>query len=159
MQVSILDYGARSDGSLCTGAIQAAIDDCFRAGGGTVEVPAGTFLTGGVRIRSNITLLLRSGARLLGTRNPEDYNILAGDTVEPVDPALMTDNRWTPARQRVSFDFLRKAGSTWNNALIRALHAEHVRIIGEEDSVLDGADCFDELGEEHYRGLNRLLAT
>lgn len=152
MQVSILDYGARSDGSLCTGAIQAAIDDCFRAGGGTVEVPAGTFLTGGVRIRSNITLLLRSGARLLGTRNPEDYNILAGDTVEPVDPALMTDNRWTPARQRVSFDFLRKAGSTWNNALIRALHAEHVRIIGEEDSVLDGADCFDELGEEHYRG-------
>ena len=62
MDVSILDYGARPDGTLSTGTIQLAVDACFRAGGGTVEVPEGTFLTGGIRLRSNITLLLRKGA-------------------------------------------------------------------------------------------------
>ena len=39
MNVSIIDYGAKSDGMLCTAAIQSAIDACFLAGGGTVEVP------------------------------------------------------------------------------------------------------------------------
>ena len=152
MNVSILDYGARADGTLCTSAIQAAIDDCFRQGGGTVEVPEGTFLTGGIRLRSHVTLKLKRGACLLGTRNPADYNILEGDTLEPVDPALMTDNRWTPPRARESFDFLVLAGSTWNNGLIRILNAEDVAIIGEDGSFIDGADCFDENGEEHYRG-------
>ena len=152
MDVSILDYGARADGTLCTYAIQAAIAACFLAGGGTVEVPKGTFLTGGIRLRSNITLLLRKGACLLGTRNPADYDILRRDTVEPVSAAHMTDGVWTPARTRTSFDFSVKAGSTWNNALIRLLHAENVRIIGEEGSFIDGADCYDENGEEWYRG-------
>ena len=152
MNVSIIDYGAKPDGTLCTAAIQSAIDACFLAGGGTVEVPAGTFLTGGIRLRSRITLRLKRGACLLGTRNPEDYSILADDTVEPVDPALLTDARWTPPRTRTSFDFLQKPGSPWNNALIRALYAEDVAIIGDEGSFIDGADCFDELGEELYRG-------
>ena len=152
MNVSIIDYGAKPDGMLCTAAIQSAIDACFQAGGGTVEVPAGTFLTGGIRLRSHITLLLKRGACLLGTRNPEDYSILANDAVEPVDPVLLTDARWTPPRTRTSFDFLQKPGSPWNNALIRALYAEDVAIIGEEGSVIDGADCFDEHGEELYRG-------
>lgn len=158
MQVSVLDFGARPDGTLSTGAIQAAVDACFRAGGGTVEVPEGTFLTGGIRLRSNITLLLRKGACLLGTRNPADYDILRDDAVEPVDPALLTDDVWTPARTRTSFDFANKPGSAWNNALIRLLHAENVRIIGEEDSFIDGADCYDEGGEEWYRGPHGISA-
>ena len=48
--------------------------------------------------------------------------------------------------------FFQKIGSRWNNALIRAVFAENVAIIGEEGSVIDGADCFDEHGEEFYRG-------
>lgn len=45
---NILDYGAVPDGrTLCTGAIQRAIDLCEK--GGTVYIPKGTFLSGGVR--------------------------------------------------------------------------------------------------------------
>ena len=44
---SILELGAKPDGkTLSTRAIQRAIDEVFQAGGGTVVVPAGTFLSG-----------------------------------------------------------------------------------------------------------------
>ena len=43
----VLDFGAHADGTLTTTELQAAIDACFLAGGGTVVVPAGDYLTGG----------------------------------------------------------------------------------------------------------------
>lgn len=152
MNVLITEYGAIPGGGICTGAIQSAIDACFLAGGGTVEIPAGVFLTGGVRLRSNITLLLKSGAVLLGSRDPEDYMSVRDDAIEPVDKAWLTDCVWTPALERESFDFINKPLSRWNNAMIRAINAENIAVIGEEGSLIDGADCFDETGEEHYRG-------
>lgn len=42
--------------------------------------------------------------------------------------------------------------SRWNNAIIRAICAENIEIRGEKGSVIDGANCFDECGEEGYRG-------
>ena len=42
---SILDYGAVVSDLLQTGAIQAAIDDCFCKGGGEVVIPAGIYPT------------------------------------------------------------------------------------------------------------------
>ena len=39
-----------------TETLQKAIDDCFLAGGGRVVLTAGTYLTGGIRLRSNVTL-------------------------------------------------------------------------------------------------------
>jgi hypothetical protein len=43
----VLDYGAVGDGqTLDTQAIQAAIEACRMAGGGTVYVPAGAYVTG-----------------------------------------------------------------------------------------------------------------
>jgi len=152
MNVSILDHGAHCDGSLCTKAIQSAIDACFLSGGGTVEIPSGTFLTGGIRLRSNITLLLRQGAVLLGSRDPIDYMSIREDTLEPVDNAFRSDAVWTPAISRESFDFINKPLSCCINAIIRAVNAKNVAVIGEEGSFIDGADCFDETGEEHYRG-------
>ena len=84
MHFSILDYGATTDGTLCTSAIQRAIDACFLAGGGEVVIPAGVFHTGGIRLRSNITLHLLSGAVLKGSRNPEDYFGYLHDALEPL---------------------------------------------------------------------------
>ena len=46
----------------------------------------------------------------------------------------------------------RKSGTLWNHALVRAVYAKNVSIVGEQSSVLDGSNCFDERGEEHYRG-------
>lgn len=153
--VSIIDTGAipgaEADQSA---AIQRALDEVWKQGGGTVEIPAGKYNIGSIRIRSNTTLLLRSGAELYGSRNPEDYNILQNETLEPLPEDWLTDKDWEPFAKGVTrcYDFMRKPGGRWGNAMIRAISAENVAIIGEEGSVIDGRDCYDERGEERYRG-------
>lgn len=70
----VLQYGAATDGTtLCTAAIQKAIDDAAAHGGGTVVVPAGRYLTGTLWMKSHVTLELDAGATLLGSPNPNDY--------------------------------------------------------------------------------------
>ncbi|MFB6272020.1 MAG: glycoside hydrolase family 28 protein [Salinibacter sp.] len=72
---NIVDFGAEGDGQTNdAGAIQTAIDRCTEAGGGTVLVPAGsTFLTGSFKLKSNVNLHLETGATLLASPNPDDY--------------------------------------------------------------------------------------
>lgn len=71
---NVLDYGAVRDSQTNdTAALQAAIDACDQAGGGTVYVPAGSYLTGSLFLRSNLTLYLDAGAVLLGSQRAEDY--------------------------------------------------------------------------------------
>ena len=43
-------------GQPCTAAFQRAVDRCADAGGGTVVVPPGEFVTGTVQLRSNVTI-------------------------------------------------------------------------------------------------------
>jgi polygalacturonase len=75
MQYNILDYGAISDGlTLSTQAIQAAIDDCNKNGGGRVVIPAGNFYSGSIYLKSNVELHLELGAVLKASGNMEDYN-------------------------------------------------------------------------------------
>src|SRR5580698_2811877 len=67
-------YGAKADGTTKdTKAIQAAIDDCASAGGGTVKLSGGTFLSGPIVLKSNITLDLAKDTTLLGSTNHADY--------------------------------------------------------------------------------------
>ena len=81
---SIVEYGAKPDGkTLNSKAIQRAIDDVFQAGGGTVEVPSGTFLTGRIELRSRVTLNLAAGSTLLGSTSINDYNALSGSFSKP----------------------------------------------------------------------------
>ena len=151
----ITDFGAEANlPKLQTEKIQAAIDACFKSGGGCVVVPEGTFLTGGIRLRSNCTLYLKSGAVLKGSRNPDDYFAYLDDKLEPLTADEITDKLWkrTELDDVKDYTFLKTPGSRWNNALVKAVNAENVAIIGEENSFLDGSDCFDELGEEYYRG-------
>ena len=153
VDVCVTDYGAKPDGSLQTGNIQRAIDDCFARGGGTVTVPSGEFLTGGLRLRSNITLKLLKGAVLKGTRDIKEYFGYRDDKIEPLDENTITDVLWTPENTpNRNTSFLTTAGSRWNNALIRIINAENVAVIGEEGSLIDGCDPYDENNEEYYRG-------
>lgn len=69
----ITEYGAASDGSLCTGAFRKAIEACHAAGGGRVIVPADTFLTGAIHLLSNVNLHLKEGAVVRFSTNPQDY--------------------------------------------------------------------------------------
>ena len=67
-------HGAKGDGvSKDTAAIQGAIDACERRGGGTVRLSAGTYLSGPIELKSNITLRLDKGATLLGSADHRDY--------------------------------------------------------------------------------------
>jgi polygalacturonase len=71
---NVRQYGALSDGTTkSTAAIQAAIDACEKAGGGTVAIEGGTFVSGPVVLRDHITLEIAAGATLLGSPDHADY--------------------------------------------------------------------------------------
>ncbi len=60
---NILDYGARNDGSApATEAIRSAIQAAKAAGGGTVLIPAGNYVSGPIELVGNLTLHLDAGA-------------------------------------------------------------------------------------------------
>ncbi|WP_261807901.1 fibronectin type III domain-containing protein [Paenibacillus sp. N3.4] len=72
---NITAYGAVGDGTtINTAAIQAAIDACTP--GGKVVVPSGTFKTGPIKLKSDMTLeLANADSILLGSENPDDYRL------------------------------------------------------------------------------------
>ena len=73
---NVLEYGATADGkTLDTKAIQDAIDECANNGGGTVEFPAGTYLSGSIVMKDNVILNLQAGSKILGSKNIEDYSL------------------------------------------------------------------------------------
>ena len=72
--VDLLRHGAKGDGATdCSGAFRAAIAACHDAGGGRVVVPAGRFLTGAIRLRSNVNLHLSEGATIAFRPEAEAY--------------------------------------------------------------------------------------
>jgi polygalacturonase len=67
-------YGAKGDGkTLDTTAIQQALDECGRAGGGVVRLDAGTYLSKPLELRTRTTLQLDTGATLLATDESADF--------------------------------------------------------------------------------------
>lgn len=68
-------YGAKGDGATKdTAAIQQAIDAAHAAGGGTVEVPAGIYLTGSIYLKSNVDFHVGPGAEIKASPDAADYN-------------------------------------------------------------------------------------
>ncbi len=60
---NIMDYGAHNDGSTdSTEAIRSAIAAAKAAGGGTVYVPAGNYITGPIELVNNLVLDIDAGA-------------------------------------------------------------------------------------------------
>jgi len=126
-------YGAKGDGqTLDTAAIQKAIDACTV--GCKVLLPAGTYKSGALYLKSNMTLEIAEGATLLGSERAEDY---------PRDGYIQYPYSTT----------VRPASLI--NALPRDPHAhqafENIRIVGK--GVIDGngwkrnADIVDERGQ------------
>ncbi|MGA3180392.1 MAG: glycosyl hydrolase family 28-related protein [Verrucomicrobiota bacterium] len=63
----VRSFGAIGDGkALDSPAINKAINAAAAAGGGTVCLPAGTYLSGSIELKSNIHLLIEAGATILG---------------------------------------------------------------------------------------------
>ncbi len=74
---NIVEFGAKDDQQFNSRtAVQAAIDACAQAGGGTVCVPAGNYVSSTIRLRSHVTLHLDAGATLWASTNPSDYTAM-----------------------------------------------------------------------------------
>jgi polygalacturonase len=112
-------FGAKGNGkTLDTLAINRAIDDAAAAGGGTVDFPAGTYLSASIRLKSNITLQLDQGATILAVDTAPGK--VAYDLPEP--------NEW---------DMYQDFGhSHWQNSLIWGSGLENVSIVGP--GLIDG---------------------
>lgn len=104
--LNVRDFGATGDGStLDTESLQRALDRCNVLGGGEVFVPTGRYLTGGLSLRSNVTLRLSKDATLLGSPDLAHYNVAQ----------VRWEGKWIP-------------GYT---ALLHALDARNFAVIGE----------------------------
>jgi polygalacturonase len=109
-QFDITTFGAKGDGKTQNrDAINKAIDAASAVGGGTVEIPAGTWVTGSIHLRSNITLHFERGAVIEASSEAAAY-----DAPEP--------NQWDKFQ-----DF---GHSHFHNALIWGDGVENVAITG-----------------------------
>jgi polygalacturonase len=78
-------YGAKGDGiTIDSPAINAAIEAAAAIGGGIVRLPAGTYASYSIRLKSNIVLMLEPGCTLLAAPVPEEGTTTGGyDAAEP----------------------------------------------------------------------------
>jgi DNA sulfur modification protein DndE len=77
--VNIIEFGAVPDGyTMNTRAFADAIAACAEAGGGTVIVPPGTWVTGPIKIESNINFHVEKGAIVQFSNNIKDFPFITG---------------------------------------------------------------------------------
>ena len=115
-EYNVMDFGAKGDGvTLDSKAINDAISSAVANGGGKVVLPAGTYLSGSIRMKSNIELHLEAGAVLLATGDKNAY-----------DPS-----------EEFNFPEYQDGGHTYfHNSLIWADEQENVSITGP--GMIDG---------------------
>ena len=74
---NIVKFGAVGNGIyLNTKAINQTIIECNKNGGGTILIPKGKCLTGTIKLLSNVSIKLESGAEIIGSKNISDYMIM-----------------------------------------------------------------------------------
>ena len=112
---NVTNFGAASDGLVSTTpAFQKALEACEKAGGGTVYVPAGTYLTGPIQLKSNMNLFLDAGAEIMFSNDLAEYDVV--------------DSRWEGVRRQVYM------------SCVYAEHAENVSVTGH--GTLNGCGAF-----------------
>ena len=128
------DYGwvctpyEEAKSKLATRAIQQAIDELASQGGGTVLLSEGDYVSGTIKLASNITLEIAENARLLGSIDLKDYEELI-------------------ARRRTVMD----THMAMNQSLIFAEGCENICICGK--GVIDGRGTQENFpGEETVCG-------
>jgi len=113
---SVREFKAKGDGlAKDTAAIQAAIDEAARQGGGVVFFPAGSYLSGSIHLKRQVSLDLAPGAVILASPDEKDF-----DPYEALDYDSHADKETT----------------YFHYALIAADGASDISIVGR--GVIDG---------------------
>ena len=110
---NVRDFGAKGDGAaLDSPAINSAIDAAALAGGGTVRLPAGTYLSTSIHLKSNIALYLDQGATLKAA---------------PFGPGMLYD---APEPNPAAGEYQDYGHTHFHNSLIWGENLENVSILG-----------------------------
>ena len=119
--LNVQDYGAiPDDDNLDTTSINKAIEVASTIGRGIIYFPPGTYLSGSIHMKSNITLKLANDTILRGTRDMSKY-----------DPR--ESNPWS--------DYQDSSQSYIQRSLIWGENLHNVGIIGT--GLIDGNDAFE----------------
>lgn len=130
---SVNKYGAfKNSEKLSTKAVQKAIDECSKRGGGTVTFEKGTYVLGAIYIKNNVNLSIDEGVSILGSENVKDYpdmhSRIAG--IEMVWPsalinildaknAAVTGNGMVNARGKFNWDLYWKTRTEYDKKGLR----------------------------------------
>jgi polygalacturonase len=110
---NVKKYGAKGDGkNLDSKAINKAIEQAALNGGGTVYLPAGTYLSGSIRLKSNISLFIDQGAMIVAA---------------PVS----AENQYDEEELGAGNAYQDSGHSHWHNSLIWGEDIHDVSIIGQ----------------------------
>ena len=70
ISVSVFEFGGVADGeTLCTQAVQKAVDFCHENGGGIVRFDGGRYVLSTIFLKSNVHIQIAEDAELLGSLN------------------------------------------------------------------------------------------
>jgi polygalacturonase len=98
------DFGAKADdGTDCTEAIQRAIDQCSSTGGGTVVLSEGTYLSGTLRVASDVEFRVETGSTLKAIDDQDVYPEIPNMFIDG------TSNTLSPERKGFAFVYTYRA--------------------------------------------------
>ena len=121
--INVKDVGAKGDGVTDdTVMLQAAINLC--PAGGRVTVPAGTYCTRPLVLKSDLTLELKKDAILLGDTVEDHYPLLPGSIIDPVTDEEFHISSWEGSP------------TVCHQSFISAHYAKNITIVGQ--GVIDG---------------------
>src|ERR1700712_243579 len=110
---NIRSFGALGDGkNLDSKAINKAIDTAANAGGGTVYLPTGNYLSGAIHLKSNISLFIDQGAVIIAA---------------PVS----AENGYDEEELSVNSTYQDSGHSHWHNSLIWGENLHDISILGQ----------------------------
>jgi polygalacturonase len=110
---NVKEYGAKGDGkNLDSRGINKAIEQAALKGGGTVYLPAGVYLSGSIRLKSNISLFIDQGATILAA-------------------TVSAENLYDEEEPGAGNTYQDSGHSHWHNSLIWGEDLHDVSILGQ----------------------------